>query len=191
VLKSAYIIILCLFGAMAVPITVPLLPVDSVAKYNKIFDAAKMVKWENTISTNIPMLMADRLGWEEMAQSVSSIYHALPEEEQSDCSIFCANYGEAGAIDYYSGKYGIPQSISGHLSHYIWGWGAYDGKCLIMVGIGQGAGQYLLGYFDSVESVPGPRIDHMTDYENGKPIYVCRGLKIPLGDFWKAMKNFG
>lgn len=134
------------------------------------------------------MILSGRLGWEDLAKRVSEVYHALPEQDRENCGILCMNYGELGALEYYSDAYDLPQAISGHLSCYYWGWGNYDGKCLIIAGMNNVSKRLLEFTFDYVTATKGPRNKYASYYENDVPIYICRGLKIPLDDFWEAVR---
>lgn len=96
-------------------------------------------------------------------------------------------YNEAGAINYYSSKYDLPQAISGHLSHYYWGYGDYNGKCLIIVGLRGSNISNLEFTFESVTAAKGPHTKYSND--NDIPIYTCKGLKMPVDEFWKSMRS--
>ena len=52
---------------------------------------------------------------------ISGVYHNIPASERAGCAILAGNYGEAGAIDYYGPKLGLPKAISGHNSYFDWG----------------------------------------------------------------------
>ena len=99
------------------------------------------------------------------------------------------NYAEAGAIDYYSEKYAIPQSISGHLSHYYWGYDGYNGKCLIIIGLRYYTVPSLKYVFEEVSVEKGPNTKYASSYENDVPIYICKGLKKPLDEFWESVRS--
>jgi hypothetical protein len=62
----------------------------------------------------LPKLYADMFGWEGIARSVwPPTIHTLPPEEQRKTAIFGNNYGDAGAIDFFGPKYGLPKAIGG------------------------------------------------------------------------------
>ena len=63
---------------------------------------------------------AEELGWTELVDSVSHAWHALPPSERSHTAIVAGNYGEAGAIDRWGPRLGLPPVVSGHLSHRYW-----------------------------------------------------------------------
>ena len=135
-LKASYLVVICLLGVALVPLCIPMLSPAETALYNKAVGYSKYVTWDTVPSTGIPTFFAGRLGWSELAQSVSDVYFSLPEDEQKDCAIYCSLYGEVGAIDYYNEENGLPPAISADLGCYYWGYGSFDGKCMIFLNMG-------------------------------------------------------
>ena len=60
------------------------------------------------------------LGWEEMAQKVSAAYEKLDSNEKKRTILFCDNYGQAGAVNFYAAKYHLPQAYSDNASFLYW-----------------------------------------------------------------------
>jgi len=56
--------------------------------------------WEDGKKYPISQDFADMLGWKELASKVDSIYESLPNK--ANVFILCDNYGQAGAINYYT-----------------------------------------------------------------------------------------
>lgn len=65
-------------------------------KYKKL----GLLKWEDGRDHLLPQDFADMLGWEELASKVDSVYLNLPNKKNT--LILCDNYGQAGAINYYT-----------------------------------------------------------------------------------------
>ncbi len=86
-------IILLLF----IPLIDNSLPTKTPAAY---FKAQEKHSWEDGKKHPISQDYADMLGWKELAQKVDSIYKTLPNKES--VFILCDNYGQAGAINYYT-----------------------------------------------------------------------------------------
>lgn len=61
-----------------------------------------LLRWEDGKDHELPQDFADMLGWSELAQKVDSIYATLPNKDKT--LVLCDNYGQAGAINYYSKK---------------------------------------------------------------------------------------
>ena len=59
-----------------------------------------MLRWEDGKEHHLPQDFADMLGWRELAYKVDSVYNTLPDKKS--ILVLCDNYGEAGAINYYS-----------------------------------------------------------------------------------------
>lgn len=59
-----------------------------------------MLSWEDGKDHLIPQDYADMLGWKELAHKVDSAYLGLPATTRT--LVLCDNYGQAGAINYYS-----------------------------------------------------------------------------------------
>lgn len=189
--RAVLVSIMVVSALLVYPTNVPVLPVKDYIAYNSVTGFGTSVKSEDTKLAALPQHFADRLGWEELAQAVSDTYRSLPEPERKECRIFCGNYGEAGAIDYYSEKYGLPGAISGHLSYYYWGYDGYNGKCLIIVGYPADAYDFLRQHFKQVTVARTFHADYIMPYENDNPIFICRDLNIPVDEMWKKLQSFG
>ena len=73
------------------------------------------------VGAALPQHYADEFEWDEMAAATSIVFHSLTTEEQAKTAIFANNYGEAGAIDFFGPRYGLPKAISGHQTYFYWG----------------------------------------------------------------------
>lgn len=59
-----------------------------------------LLRWEDGKDHQLPQDFADMLGWRELARKVDAAYDAMPEKAVT--LVLCDNYGQAGAINYYS-----------------------------------------------------------------------------------------
>jgi hypothetical protein len=75
-----------------------------------------LLQWEDGKDHLIPQDFADMLGWKELARKIDSIYIKLPNPNQT--LILCDNYGQAGAINYYT-KQGI-KAVSFNADYINW-----------------------------------------------------------------------
>ncbi|MGB5436562.1 MAG: glycosyltransferase family 39 protein [Maribacter sp.] len=75
-----------------------------------------MLRWEDGQDHLLPQDYADMLGWQELAKKVDSIYKEMPSPSQT--LILCDNYGQAGAINYYT-KEGI-KAVSFNADYINW-----------------------------------------------------------------------
>ncbi|MDP3641681.1 MAG: glycosyltransferase family 39 protein [Bacteroidota bacterium] len=59
-----------------------------------------LLKWEDGNDHALPQDFADMLGWKELVRKVDSAYTQISDPDHT--LIYCDNYGQAGAINYYS-----------------------------------------------------------------------------------------
>jgi hypothetical protein len=126
-------------------------------------------------------------GWPEMAAKVAEVYNKLRPAEKSKCGIFAQNYGEAGAIDFFGPRYGLPHALSGHNNYFLWGPDDYTGEVMIVLGDRR---EVLEKYFDRVELGSEFQNPYAMPYENNLPIWICHGGKFPLKDLWPQLKKY-
>ncbi|MCL4401323.1 MAG: hypothetical protein M1436_01480 [Acidobacteria bacterium] len=131
---------------------------------------------------------ADMFGWEEMAASVARVYQALPDDEKRRAIIFAQNYGEAGAVEYYGRRYGLPRAISGHNSFFLWGPGDLP-RDLVLIVIG-GNPKDAEAAFGQVGKAGVIAHEYAMPYESGLPIWVCRNPRVNLAELWPKLKRY-
>lgn len=97
-------------------------PVMSPAEINESkadFDQLGMLRWEDGKNHDLPQDFADMIGWREMAEKSLIAYQAIPPEELKNTLIFCDNYGQTGALNYYNrGK--MPEAYSFNTDYIYW-----------------------------------------------------------------------
>jgi len=187
IILSLYLIVLILSGIVLAPLTLPVLSIDKYIDYQNALGLAPTVG-ENHEMGVLPQMYADMFGWEEMVSEVAKVYHKLSREEQENCVIFGSNYGEAGAIDFFSDKYKLPGAISNHNNYWIWGPGQDSIGVIIVIGLEENE---LNGIFREVEQAGIFRNKYVMPYENNLPIFICRNAITPLQEIWKNIKSFG
>ncbi|HVN87255.1 MAG TPA: glycosyltransferase family 39 protein [Candidatus Binatia bacterium] len=186
-LRGAYAGALLAGAAALAPLGLPILPVDALARYAQALGVQEGVRAENNALGQLPQHFADMFGWRELVATLAQVYHALPADEQRRCTIVAQNYGEAGAIDFFGKRYGLPRAISGHNNYWLWGPGNSSGEVIIAIGASPGE---LAPFCESVERVASTRCDYCMPFENGRPISVCRKLKGSLADMWARLKMY-
>ncbi len=186
--RVVYVAILAVVGAISAPLTVvPALPVETLANITGAVKGNASIEAEAREAAEIPLNFADRFGWEEMVATVAEVYEELPPEEQANACILTGNYGEAGAIDFFGGEYGLPKAISGHNNYYLWGPGGCTGETVIAVNVPRGT---LMTVFGEVEQAATSTCDYCMPDENNLPVYVARSPKMPLEDAWPKFKFY-
>src|SRR6202008_4156740 len=67
--------------------------------------------------------LVEEIGWPELAATVAQIRDGLPPQERARLGILTGNYGEAGALNLYGPRHGLPTAISGTNSFWLRGYG--------------------------------------------------------------------
>ncbi|WP_338358856.1 glycosyltransferase family 39 protein [Yeosuana marina] len=89
---------------------------EYIVTHSDSYKELGLLRWEDGKDHLIPQDYADMLGWKELAKKVDSIYSKLPNADQT--LIVCDNYGQAGAINYYT-KLGI-KAVSFNADYINW-----------------------------------------------------------------------
>ncbi len=73
---------------------------EYIIQHTEDYKKFGLLRWEDGKDHLLPQDFADMLGWKELAFKVDSIYAGLPDK--SNTLVLCDNYGQAGAINYYT-----------------------------------------------------------------------------------------
>jgi hypothetical protein len=172
-------------GALIAPLSLALLSPERYLAYEAALGIARS-KTEVKHEGPLPQHLSDQFGWPELVAEVARIYHALPPEERAKAAILTGNYGEAGAVNHFGPRYGLPTAISGHQTHFFWGPRGATGEVVIVV---QGTRSRLEERCRSVEEA-GRHFHPWGMAEENRPIFICRGLKTPLAELWPRLKHW-
>lgn len=172
--------------ALPLPLVLPVLPLDALVRYQSRSRLEPKPTERSFVGTVLPQYYADEMPWQEQVAAVARVYHALSPEEQAKTAIFCDNYGQAAAIDFFGSHYELPKAISGHQNYFLWGPRNYTGELVIVVGVREADARK---EFASVEVAATLDIPYAYAYET-RPILVCRGLKGNLQALWPRVKTW-
>ncbi|CDM65874.1 glycosyltransferase family 39 protein [Pyrinomonas methylaliphatogenes] len=167
--------VLLLAGAFVAAIVLPIAPVGSHW-------------WKRALAQNGDL--REQFGWPELVAEVARIWNTIPENERARAAIFCTNYGQAGAINLYGPRYGLPQAISGVNSFWARGYGNPPPETVIVLG---GQREWLQQRFESV--ILAGRVPNSLGVENEESrqpdIYLCRRPREPWSELWPKIRKFG
>ena len=173
-------------AALVLPFVLPLLPVPRYLAYAKALGVEPSTPEKKAIGP-LPQHYADMFGWPEMAETIAGVYRSLPEADRAKAAVYVYNYGEAGAVDFFGRKMGLPPAICAHNSYFLWGTRGQRPEIFLVFG---GAREGPERVFSSV--VAGAVFTHpwVMPYESGRTVWICRGLKMPFDEIWQGEKNF-
>ncbi|MBI3851424.1 MAG: glycosyltransferase family 39 protein [Verrucomicrobia bacterium] len=184
-LKVAYPVVLVAAGVVSAPLVLPILPVETFLRYQSAL-GLKLPKAEVGHIGPLPQHFGDMFGWPELVETVARVYHSLPPEERAKAAIFASSYGDAGAIDLFGPRYGLPKAICPHQNYFFWGPRDYTGEVVIVL---QGNREKARQNFASVEEAATMHHPYAMAEEH-YTILICRGLKQPLPQVWPSLKHW-
>lgn len=95
----------------------PVLPPDKIVGKTELFKRLDLLRWEDGKDHAIPQDYADMLGWSELASIVDIAFDSISDKQNT--LIQCDNYGQAGAINYYSNQE-FTQAVSFNADYINW-----------------------------------------------------------------------
>ncbi|HZR05325.1 MAG TPA: glycosyltransferase family 39 protein [Candidatus Udaeobacter sp.] len=185
--KAALLILTLATGALVAPLAVPILPPAKLIAYMQAI-GLQLPRTETSHTAPLPQIFADQFGWQEMAASVGHVYDHLRPDDKKRVAVFCQNYGEAGAIDFFGPKFGLPPAISGHQNYFLWGPRDWTGEvALVLDTRDDGAREQFASVEDLGQIVSSP---WAMPFERRTHIYLCHDLKSNVREFWPRVKKW-
>jgi len=190
--KPVYSGLQVLLFLVILPFAIPVLPVESFIRYQHFLGLTPRAE-ERTAVAELPQYYADQFGWKEMVATIAGVYRTLTTEEQSRCVIFVRNYGEAAAVDFFGKQFGLPKALCAHNSYWFWGPGERTGDVAIIIGNSRTMEDNLSDLQSTYKSVKftgttGAR--YAMPFENGRMIFVCRGMRTTFQKLWPEERFF-
>ncbi len=184
-LRVATIGVLVCGGLATASLAVPILSSDRYIRYSAALGVAPGTEERNSVG-RLPQFFADRQGWDRFVSSVEQAWNQLGAEDRRRAVVVTLDYGQAGAIEHIAGARGL-KAISGHNNYWLWGPGQASGEVMIVLSRRPARLEQI---FTQIVQVGETECGDCMPYENHLPIFVCRGLKIPLATWWESQKHF-
>jgi len=183
---SAIVALLVSGGLLTAPFALPLLSEEQFVRWQAA-SGQKPAASERKVMGALPQFFADMHGWENLADTVARVYDALPAQERAQAAIFTGNYGEAGAIDYFGRKLGLPKAISGHNNYWLWGPRGHNGEMAIVIGLRREDAERTFAEVGLAGTAVG---EWAMPYEASLPIFVCRKPRLPVAELWPHLRHY-
>ena len=183
-LQVATVAVLFAFAVVTLPLGVPILPPPAMADYAKALGVEAAVRTNTGEVGSLPQDYADMLGWEEQVAAVARVYHALPAAQRDHAVVVAGNYGEAGALELYGPRYGLPRVVSPAGSYWFFGPGELPGKVVITIGV---SASDLQEHFDAVKTAATVSHPWAVEEERHLTINVATGARRTLQALWPSL----
>ena len=168
-LGRVWAVLFALNGAVSLVVGLPLVPVGSVG---------------STPIPGINKVVADTVGWPRYVRQIGQVYDVLPHSGEP--VVITSNYGEAGAVARYRPE--IPV-YSGHNGLYSQAQPPAGATTVVFVG-----GQYDFAEHFFQACTVRSRLDNgvaVDNEEQGQPVAVCQGPRLPWVDLWPRLQHLG
>jgi len=172
-------------GLFLLPLGLPILPPVQLAAYTKLAPGLEVANRNNRGEMErLPQDYADMLPWEDEVAQVARVYHSLPPEKRAQAVIFAGNYGQAGALDFYGPRHGLPPAVSDAGTYWFFGPGRLPGRVLITIGKPD---EDLRPFFATVTRHGWVDNPWWVREERDNTIYVAEGPKTTLQALWPRL----
>lgn len=183
-LKGAALAGVALVGVVTMPLSLPVLPLGGFIAYSQTLGLTSRAQ---------PRLMqpvyAEEFGWERLAHDVARYYRALPPQQRTRTAVYADTYADAGAIDLFGPRFGLPPAIGTQNTYWLWGPRAYDGSSLIAIGATRI--DLLRRYYRNVQLLGTSDEPLKWAVEGPAPIYLCTDPVAPLSQIWGNLRWYG
>lgn len=174
--------VLVTYGALNMPVGVPILPPERMVAYTNWL---RMTNETNRgVQIELPQDYADMLGWRELSASVAAIVETMPQRERAEMAIVAANYGEAGALEFYGPRFRLPPVVCPSGSFWFFGYANRSGRIVVTAGVEHARLKQIYadvqdaGFVDTKWVVPEER--HV-------PILIGRNPSMTLAQLWPTL----
>ena len=172
------------YGMFLLPFALPILPPQSMARYAAASGITTAVRTNRGTTLRLPQDYADMLGWRDRALLVQHVFDSLPAEKRAQVVLAGENYGEAGALDFYGPRLGLPHVVSAHGSYWFFGPGDRPGSVMITLGISR---EDLLKFYDQVTLAAHAHDDWLVEEEQDIDVFVCERPRMTLQAAWPSL----
>ena len=179
-------VFMLLVGAMVLPAALPLFVPEQEARFMK--NMAKVpglegvLRWEDGNHYALPQDFADMLGWEELADAAGKTWQNIPDK--SAAAIYADSYGQAGAIEHFGKKHGVPNVLSFSDNYRYWLPDSLPVHFQTLIYVNNELGDDMPGFFQKIEKVW--ELDMPLSRQHGDQIYLCQD---PTPAFFERMNG--
>lgn len=166
----------------ALPLIHPYYSPERILENPPAYSLLGLNRWEDGKEHPIPQDFADMVAWSELANLVDSAYQMMPKEGRT--MIICDNYGQAGAINFYSK---IPELEALTMNADYLYWFDLEEKVDNLILVWEKDEQITdreLGFFQEYHEIG--KITNPLAREKGTTVHFLRGAKADINSILKA-----
>lgn len=166
------------FGKLVMPVLSP----AEIIRDKATFEKFGLLRWEDGKSHPLPQDFSDMTGWREMSAKALEAYKMIPDSELENTLVFCDNYGQTGALNYYNrGKMKEAYSFN---TDYIF-WLPRMENIKNVVAVGEKPDEEVIAMFQNYRIIG--YVENEFSREKGTGIYLFTGAIPSFTDFFYKM----
>ncbi|MDR7129495.1 hypothetical protein J2X69_001832 [Algoriphagus sp. 4150] len=175
-LKPVVMVIPIALFILTAPMTYPIGDPQYLKKVQSRHPELMENRWEDGEIHDLSQDFADMLGWKELAEKVDLAYSKAPKEEYT--LIICDNYGQAGAINFYTKTKGL-KAVTMNADYVNWVDLSREIRNIILVREAEdGVSDREISFFESSEEIG--TITDPDAREHGTIIHLLLGTKTDI-----------
>jgi 4-amino-4-deoxy-L-arabinose transferase-like glycosyltransferase len=171
------------WGIGLAPMGLPVVPPAPMARFAAALGVSAATQTNRGAQLPLPQDYADMLGWREKAEAVAAAVASLTPDERARAVLWGNNYGQAGALDLYGRRLGLPPVVSLTGSFYFFGPGDRPGDVIVTLGVDPDELQEFCGSVVTAARVSTP---WGVEEERDVPVAICRHPTMTLEQLWIA-----
>ena len=182
--RALAVVVLVAYAALGAPLELPIFSKETTAAFASRSKMSGATRTNMGVPLKLPQDYADMLGWPELAAAVAHAYDSLPPEKRAQVVLGADNYGEAGALEYYGPRLGLPRVVSSAGSYWFFGPGEKPGTVLVSLGVKK---EDLERWYRTV--TPAGRVINAwgVPEESDVPVYVAEHPRTTLQAIWPSL----
>ncbi|MFZ0666299.1 MAG: glycosyltransferase family 39 protein [Acidimicrobiales bacterium] len=131
----------------------------------------------------------ETVAWPTFVTEIAKVYSSVPQKVRGSTIILTGNYGEAGAVDRFGARYGLPTAYSGHNAFWYWGPPPPSVTAAVAVGFPRSSLTSVCGSLKLATRLNN-HLD-ISDEEQGAPVWMCTDLLGSWKVLWPKLRDFG
>ena len=186
--RIRFVAVALVFGSsvIALPLSIPVLDIPQLIAYTH---ALGLTGRNGSTPRLMQPVYAEEFGWDRLARDVARVYTGLPPAVRSATAVYADTYADAGAIDFFGPRYGLPPAIGSQNTYWLWGTRGYRGSPLIAIGATRIS--VLSQFYRSCRLVQTSNEPLKWAVEGPAPIYLCTDPKKRLDEMWPSLRWYG
>jgi len=184
VLRVAGVALIVVYATLLFPLELPIVSPAGTAAFAARLGMSSTTSTNMGVPLKLPQDYADMLGWPELVNAVARVYDSLPPQKRAQVVLVGENYGEAGAMEFYGPKLGLPRVVSAAGSYWFFGPGERPGTVVVSLGVTR---EDLVKFYEIV--TPAGRVinEWGVPEEKDVSIYVGEHPRATIQSIWPSL----